>query len=421
MKDGYKKTNIGMIPITWEIAKLSSLAEKITDGTHKTPTYTNEGIPFLRVTDIHNPTIDWNNVKYISKEEHIELTKRCKPEKGDILYSKNGTIGIPKIIDWDREFSVFVSLCLIKIKKEGSKICPKYLEQFLKSSNCMEQIRLRAKQGTVTNLHLEEIREFDIPLPNVKEQQRIVDILSITDDQIEQIESLIEKTKDLKNGLMQRLLTKGIGHIEFKETEVGVIPKEWEVKTLGEVAKYRRGSFPQPYHLPEWYDDENGTPFVQVFDVDSNFKLKESTKQKISKLASKASVFAEKGTIVITLQGTIGRTAITQYNAYIDRTLLLFTEYLRPIDKMYFMYTLSVLFDLEKKKADGGVIKTITKETLTKFAIPLPQLNEQQKIASIISSAYNQIEQYHSKKEKLQQLKQGLMQKLLTGKLRVTV
>ncbi|MGK7936699.1 MAG: hypothetical protein AB4206_13015 [Xenococcaceae cyanobacterium] len=77
----------------------------------------NEGVPFLRVTDIvkaKNDSININNIKFIPEEEHKSLCLRCKPEKGDLLYSKNGTIGVPRIVDWDFEFSIFVSLCLIK-------------------------------------------------------------------------------------------------------------------------------------------------------------------------------------------------------------------------------------------------------------------------------------------------------------------
>ena len=229
VREGYKKTLAGEIPEDWWYEELNKLVDKITDGTHKTPTYTESGIPFLRVTDIQKSEIDWSNVKYISQQEHLELIKRCNPEIGDILYSKNGTIGIPKIIDWDNEYSIFVSLCLIKMKKQKSYISNKYLEQFLKSDSCMRQIRLRAKQGTVTNLHLEEIRELIIPIPTIKEQEKIASILSTVDEQIDNVDALIEKNKELKKGLMQTLLTKGIGHTKFKKTEIGEIPEEWEV------------------------------------------------------------------------------------------------------------------------------------------------------------------------------------------------
>lgn len=174
---------------------------------------------------------------------------------------------------------------------------------------------------------------------------------------------------------------------------------DWEEQTLDNLAKYRRGSFPQPYGLPEWYDEINGLPFVQVYDVDENLKLKTTTKNKISEIATKQSVFIPKGTIIITLQGSIGRVAITQYDAYIDRTLLLFEKFNKPIDKVYFAYTLQLLFNIEKQKAPGGIIKTITKEVLSGFIVNLPQLKEQQKIAACLSSLDDLIEGHSQKLE----------------------
>src|SRR5690606_29785891 len=97
---------IGPIPIGWEVVNFQDVLT-INDGAHQTPKYTKEGIPFLRVTDIQENQINLNEVKFISSAEHAELTKRCKPQKGDVLYSKNGTIGISKIIDWEWEFSTF--------------------------------------------------------------------------------------------------------------------------------------------------------------------------------------------------------------------------------------------------------------------------------------------------------------------------
>ncbi len=203
----FKDSELGRIPKDWEVKNLEDIVLKITDGTHKTPKYMDEGIPFLRVTDIQRTKIDWDTVKYISKEEHKDLIKRCNPEKGDILYSKNGTIGIPKIIDWDNEFSIFVSLCLIKIKKNCSEVINKYLEKFLASDSCLDQIRLRAKQGTVTNLHLEEIRKILIPIPSKGEQQQIAEILTVVDNKLQALTKRKQQLEEIKQGLMQDLLT----------------------------------------------------------------------------------------------------------------------------------------------------------------------------------------------------------------------
>lgn len=159
---------------------------------------------------------------------------------------------------------------------------------------------------------------------------------------------------------------------------------EVEWKTLGEVAIFRRGSFPQPYGKSEWYDGEGAMPFVQVIDVGHDFRLVVDTKNKISKLAQPKSVFVPKDTVIVTLQGSIGRVAITQYDSYVDRTLAIFEQFKIEIDKKYFAYQLREKFRVEKETARGDIIKTITKEDFKKFIIPIPPLPVQKEIVRIL-------------------------------------
>ena len=181
--DNYKP-RIDIDP-SWEMVELKELSTKITDGTHKTPKYTDAGIPFLRVTDL---TLSNDSKKFISIEEHQELIKRCNPEIGDILYTKNGTIGVAKMIDWQYEFSIFVSLALIKPKKE--LIESKYLEIMMNTDFVFNQSTAHSKSGTITNLHLIEIKQFKIPLPSKKIQLQIV-------SQIENEQKLVNANKEL--------------------------------------------------------------------------------------------------------------------------------------------------------------------------------------------------------------------------------
>lgn len=138
-------------------------------------TYVDSGIPFLRVTDINRGEVDWSKVKYIPLEEHQELIKRCKPEKGDVLYSKNGTIGVPRLIDWDQEFSIFVSLCLIK--PNPNYLRGRYLYSFLQTPFALKQATQKAKSATVTNLHLVEIKEIKLPVPSLAIQDEWIDFV----------------------------------------------------------------------------------------------------------------------------------------------------------------------------------------------------------------------------------------------------
>ncbi|WP_025616345.1 restriction endonuclease subunit S [Cellulophaga baltica] len=183
----------------FEQVELIELVNKITDGTHHTPTYTDSGIPFLRVTDI---TKSNDSKKFISKEEHEVLIKRCNPEKEDILYTKNGTIGVAKIVDWDYEFSVFVSLCLIKPKHE--KINNKFLETFLNTPYALNQAKKHSKTGTITNLHLIEIKKMKIPLPPITLQNQFAERVALIEQQKAQAQQSLQKSEDLFNSLLQK-------------------------------------------------------------------------------------------------------------------------------------------------------------------------------------------------------------------------
>jgi type I restriction enzyme, S subunit len=205
----------------------------------------------------------------------------------------------------------------------------------------------------------------------------------------------------------------------YKKTEYGMIPEEWDLFALKDISMYRRGSFPQPYGLKKWYDDVLGNPFIQVIDVTENMYLKPETKKRLSAEAEKMSVFAPNGSIIITLNGSVGRVALTTYDGFIDRTLLLFESFTIPIDKRYFMYAISAVFREEEKKAPGAILKTITKEHLSKFELPLPPLAEQKAIAEALSDADALIAALEGLIAKKRQIKQGTMQELLTGKRRL--
>lgn len=198
---------IGEIPEEWSVKPLKYLTKLIIDGTHNTPTYVDDGIPFLRVTDITSDdgidkTIKFDSVAKIPKEEHQNLIKRCKPEVGDLLVSKNGTIGVPKIVDWNWEFSIFVSLCLIKTK---DNLLVKWLYYYFKSELIDIEIAYGGKKNTIVNLHLEKIENFRIPLPPLAEQQQIANYLdkkcteinSAISDKQKQIETMEKLKKSL--------------------------------------------------------------------------------------------------------------------------------------------------------------------------------------------------------------------------------
>lgn len=188
--------------------------------------------------------------------------------------------------------------------------------------------------------------------------------------------------------------------------------EEWEQRKLGDTTEYRRGSFPQPYGNKEWYDGEGAMPFVQVADVTDEMNLVVNTKQKISKLAQPMSVYADKNTVLVTLQGSIGRVAITQYGAFVDRTVLIFEKYKEEIDYNFWAYIIKKKFIEEARKAPGGTIKTITKEALSDFDLMLPDYKEQMKIGRYFQNLDHLTTLHQRKCDETKKLKKYMLQKM---------
>lgn len=265
-----------------------------------------------------------------------------------------------------------------------------------------------ARMDGLLNINYDTYMQTQIHTPCNEEQIKIAQFLNKVDKKIENQEKIIADFEKLQKCTMQKIFDQ---EIRFKDDNNISFPS-WQEKQLGEVCTYRRGSFPQPYGLEEWYDDENGKPFVQVADVGDNMRLNPTTKRHISKLAESKSIFVKKGTMLITLQGTIGKVAVTDYDAYVDRTLLILQNLNSEINIDYFKFAIWWIFNEEKKKADGSIIKTITKETLTNFIVKIPCLDEQEKISNCLSTINRKIEIEKAILEDWKELRKGLLQQM---------
>lgn len=196
------------IPQNWVWTRLGAIINKLTDGAHHTPTYTKTGVPFLSVKDISSGKINFTNTKFISKEEHEELYKRCNPEKGDLLLTKVGSTGIPVVVDTDREFSLFVSVALIKFNQ--NLINGQYLK-YLFESPLLKQYSQNNTRGIGNkNLVLKHIEIAPIPLPPLLEQNRIVQKVDELMALCDELENYIEATVHHSHNLMKSIIKTAI-------------------------------------------------------------------------------------------------------------------------------------------------------------------------------------------------------------------
>ena len=191
------------IPNGWEWCRFSSLYFSLTDGTHSTPKYQDNGIPFMSVKDMSSGKLNFDNAKYISQEEHNILIKRCNPQKGDLLLSKVGTTGIPLIIDTEKDFSIFVSLALAKFSHEF--VNPEYLIILIQSPLVQIQASENTRGVGNKNWVLSAISNTLMVLPPYKEQCRIVEKIRTIEPCLEKYTNSFIKLESLSNAINETL------------------------------------------------------------------------------------------------------------------------------------------------------------------------------------------------------------------------
>lgn len=186
-----------------KIVRLENITTKITDGVHAKPNYVEKGVPFISVKDITTGVLKFDNCKYISKEDHLDFTKRCKPEYDDILYTKVGaTYGRPALVDKSIDFSIYVSVALIKPKRE--LVNSYFLKEALAHPAIKRQADKAIKGIGVPDLHLNMIKEFVLPLPTLELQEKYASIMSKVENQKKITQESLQKSEKLFQSLLQR-------------------------------------------------------------------------------------------------------------------------------------------------------------------------------------------------------------------------
>lgn len=337
------------------LIELKEITKLITDGTHQTPDYVDEGVPFLRVTDI---TLSNLSKKFITEREHQELIKRCKPERGDVLYSKNGTIGIAKVVDWDYEFSIFVSLALIKPKAE--EILSKYLEVILNSEDALIRAKGSSKSGTITNLHLIEIKNLQIPLPPLSIQAEIV-------AEIEGYQKIIDGARQV---------------VENYKPRIDIDP-EWEMVELGEVCEIN------PRKSEINISGDTLVSFVPMSDINENqigFQPKQV--KPVSEVLSGYTYFKDNDVLIAKVTPCFenGKAGIAK--ELVSGIGFGSSEYyvIRPNPKILSVW-IFLNVTSEKFRQDGknrmtgtGGLQRVPREFVSSYMIPLPTIELQQQI-----------------------------------------
>jgi type I restriction enzyme S subunit len=422
--DGHKITELGGIPDKWNLVELNQVAKRIT-----TKNKENISMNVLTISAQHGLVSQTDFFKKQVASKNLEGYYLL--EKNDFAYNKSYSNGYPMgaIKPLELYDQGVVSPLYICFRFDIALINSEFIKQYFDTNLWHEEVANIAQEGArnhgLLNVSVKEFFNIILILPPLKEQRKIAEILSAADKQKEKTEQLIEKTKELRIGLMQQLLTKGIGHTDFKQTELGEIPIAWKTTDLAEVSSFiTKGSTPTTYGFT-W--QEEGVLFFKsdvVKDgkfVYGNYKyICEDAHEQMKRSQIKA------GDLLMTITGNIGRVAVVPKQidtGNINQHMAKIAIEKNNIIPIFVYYWLSQpkLIEYYTSIKTGLAYPQISLKQVRETLIPVPSLEEQQKIADILSSIDEQIAGYEKEKEKQIELKKALMQKLLTGKIRVTV
>ena len=413
----YKETNfkqeplIGNVPKEWEVVRLKDVADYINGYPFSPKDWKDKGLPIIRIQNLNDPNAEFNYFEGDIEDKYIV-------ENGDLLFSWSASIGA---YIWNRGKAVLNQHIFKVVPNDNIDKLYLFYALFL----AIEQLKQKVHGSTMKHFKKTEL-QTKIPLPPLPEQKEIAKVLGVVDSVIAKTGEVIAKTERLKKGLMQTLLTRGIGHKEYKQTPIGTIPKEWEVVKVKDVANLQSGGTPSR-DKPEYW--ENGTiPWIKSGEL--NDAEIYNAEEKITELGlknSNAKIFP-KGTLLMALygKGTVSKTAILRIDAATNQAVCAFTPKNGNFNPKYMQHCLifmrnRLLNQLTNPSSDVGRTN-IYMGMLESFKIPLPKkVEEQKKIAEILSTADEELNLLRSEKLKFERIKRGLMDLLLTGKIRVKV
>ena len=383
---GYKHSDVGVIPEDWNVRSLGEIAT-IKDGTHQTPQYQASGVPFYSVE--HVTSGDFENTKFISEQEHQFLTRSFRIEKGDILMTRIGSIGECKLIDWDVRASFYVSLALLKIKDASAE----YIAQYSNSSAFKREIELHSLQhATPKKINLGPISDVKIALPQTeKEQRAIARALSDVDTLLATLDQVIAKKRDLKQASMQQLLAGGI--------QLAGFGGKWLEVPLGDIVKPQKGQLITTKTIVP-----GDIPVIAGGKQPAYFHASANRCGK---------------TITVSASGaSAGYVAFHAAPIFASDCSTISESEKYCIEFIY--YALQLRQEEIYAAQTGGAQPHIQPKDLTPILIKIPEdVKEQAAIASVLSDMDAEITELEARRDKTRNIKQAMMQELLTGKTRL--
>lgn len=394
------------VPEGWSQYKVEQIGPFFNGLTGKTSSDFGKGEPFLNYMQIFKQQLSYNSGAGFV--EILEGEKQNTVQYGDILFTTSSEtpaeIGMTAVFLETKWSPYLNSFCFGLRPHKNFPLVPEFANQFFRGDTFREDIRPLAQGSTRYNLSKENLKQLSITIPPLSEQKRIASILTSVDEVIEKTQSLIDKLQDLKTGTMNELLTKGIGHTEFKDSELGRIPKSWVIDNLGSCFSLTSGKS-KPTRLLS--SNVSKIKSIPVFGGNGITGFTDSA-------------LLAKETIVIGRVGEYcGCVHITPKNSWVTDNALYIKEVTKNCDLVFLFHMLNFL-NLAKLRNKGGQ-PLISQQPISDLVAAIPPIEEQKKIAAVLTHLDEQHEIGIKKLHQTQSLKKSLMQDLLTGEVRVTV
>lgn len=431
-RKGYKKTEFAWIPEEWEIKSLLLFADSDKNSFDNGPFGSNlltseikqEGVPVIYVKDIKDGRYQWISNAYITEKKAEELAT-CNVRYGDVIITKIGDPPCQAALYNCKEDAI-ITQDVIRIRP--NKMSDGYFLVCLLNSfigkNSVKRISII---GTRLRVSLTDFKKMKLPAPLYSEQKKIAEILGTWDKAIELTEKLIQAKTQLKKGLMQQLLTgkrrfgEFVKQDGFKKTKLGLVPKDWEIKELGMIGTFSKGKGLSKSELIE-----TGIPSIRYGEIYTthhyvikkfySFISPESARES-KRIQQNDILFAGSGETLEDIGKCVAFT--DEVKAYAGGDVII----LRPknIDSIFLAYSLNAGYTIRQKYriGQGHSVVHIYSKDLKQLLIFTPSLPEQKKIAAVLSACDKEIDLLTQKRDALKTQKKGLMQKLLTGQVRV--
>jgi type I restriction enzyme S subunit len=409
----YKATEVGLLPDDWELRDIADLEPFVTSGSRGWAQYYSDiGSPFVRITNMSRDCIylDLTDLKFVDLPHGLSEVERTGVNDGDVLISITADIGIVGYVDSRLPKPAYINQHLALVRFDSPEIDSKFVSYFLASEAPQRLFRGLTDQGAKAGMSLVTIRKLKVAHPSLQEQRAISAALSDVDALIGALDKLIVKKRAVKLATMQQIFARGL--------RIPGFTGEWENRTLGDVCR----SITDGTHFTPHYVDI-GIPFYSVENVTAdNFRdPKFITAEEHAELIRRCK--PEKGDILLTRIGELGSTKLLDWDVNASIYVSLALLKLKPnIDARYlYCYTRTSQFveDLEARSLTNASPKKINMGEIASTPVPVPTLPEQRAIASVLCDMDTEISVLQRRREKAKTIKQGMMQTLLTGRLRL--